>query len=193
MTDILEIAGLEPNSSVPLYRQLQMEVRRSLSEKKLKPSDALPAERDIAEQLSVSRVTVRKALDGLVEEGLLERRHGSGTYVADTIHKSLSSLTSFTEDMQLRGRTPSSKWLLRESRPATFEEMIEMGLESRSQVCHLHRIRLADEEPMSIEFSTVPESLLKGHFEFEGSLFEELARPWQSALPRVAAPTCLCI
>ncbi len=71
------------------------------------PDDALPPERDLAEEFSVSRITVRKAIDGLVAEGLLTRKQGSGTFVAGRVEKNFSKLTSFTEDMIARGRVPT--------------------------------------------------------------------------------------
>ncbi len=79
----------------------------------LAPDDALPPERELAEELSVSRITVRKAIDGLVDEGLLIRRQGSGTFVAARIEKNFAKLTSFSEDMRARGREPRSVWLKR--------------------------------------------------------------------------------
>ncbi len=73
--------------------------------------DALPPERDLAEELNVSRITVRKAIDGLVEEGLLIRKQGSGTFVTNRVEKNFAKLTSFSEDMRARGRKPRSVWL----------------------------------------------------------------------------------
>ena len=72
---------LDESSSLPLYQQLQRALRDAMERRLLGPDDALPAERDLATEFSVSRITVRKAIDGLVNEGLLVRRQGSGTFV----------------------------------------------------------------------------------------------------------------
>ena len=65
---------LDDAHALPLYQQLQRRLREAIENRILGPDDALPPERDLAEELSVSRITVRKAIDGLVEEGLLVRR-----------------------------------------------------------------------------------------------------------------------
>ena len=80
--------------------------------------DALPPERDLADDFGVSRITVRKAIDGLVSEGLLVRRQGSGTFVRGRVEKNFSMLTSFSEDMRARGRKPRSDWLKRSTGPS---------------------------------------------------------------------------
>ncbi|MFX8743315.1 GntR family transcriptional regulator, partial [Acinetobacter baumannii] len=72
----------EKTSPTPLYIRMQDALRDAIRTGRLKPQDALPGERDMAETLGVSRVTVRKALSGLIDEGLLSQRQGSGTFVA---------------------------------------------------------------------------------------------------------------
>ena len=104
---------LDEAHTLPLYQQLQRRLREAIENRILGPDDALPPERDLAEELSVSRITVRKAIDGLVEEGLLVRRQGSGTFVSNRVEKNFSKLTSFSEDMRARGRKPRSVWLNR--------------------------------------------------------------------------------
>jgi GntR family transcriptional regulator len=94
LTQILK--PLDPKASQPLYQQLQRSIREAIDRRLLSPDDALPAERLIAEELDVSRITVRKAIDGLVEEGLLVRRQGSGNFVASRIEKNFAKLTSFS-------------------------------------------------------------------------------------------------
>lgn len=71
---------LDESSSLPLYQQLQRALRVAIGQRLLEPEDALPAERNLATELDVSRITVRKAIDGLVGEGLLVRRQGSDTF-----------------------------------------------------------------------------------------------------------------
>ena len=73
---------LDPNNSQPLYRQLQCALREAIENRVLGPDDALPTERRLAAELAVSRITVRKAIDGLVDEGLLVRRQGAGNFVS---------------------------------------------------------------------------------------------------------------
>src|SRR5688572_18807874 len=72
---------LDESSDLPLYQQLQRSLRAAIEKRVVGPDDALPPERDLADELSVSRITVRKAIDGLVDEGLLVRRQGAGTFV----------------------------------------------------------------------------------------------------------------
>ena len=84
------LTPLNEQSSQPLYQQLQRSLREAIQKRVLGPEDALPAERDLAEELEVSRITVRKAIDGLVQEGLLTRRHGSGTFVCARVEKNFS-------------------------------------------------------------------------------------------------------
>ena len=109
------IGRLDEQGRAPLYQQLQRALRSAISKNVLAPDEALPPERDLADEFSVSRITVRKALDGLVSEGLLIRRQGAGTFVAARVEKSFSKLSSFSEDMLSRGRVPRSAWL----RPST--------------------------------------------------------------------------
>src|SRR6478609_7016500 len=103
------VRNLDPQGN----QQLQRAIREAIENHVLAPEDALPAERQIASDLAISRITVRKALDGLVEEGLLVRRQGSGNFVASRIEKNFAKLTSFSEDMRARGRIPHSEWLRR--------------------------------------------------------------------------------
>ena len=96
-----------------------------------KPQEALPAERDLATEFAVSRITVRKALDGLVADGLLTRRQGAGTFVAGRVEKQFSKLTSFSEDMAARGRMPHSEWLTQDRRRGDAGRIADPGAEPR--------------------------------------------------------------
>ncbi len=92
------------DSSESLYKQLSRSLNSAIQEGILKPGDALMPERDLATNLKMSRITVRKAIDQLVEIGLLTKRQGAGTVVSENVdlvlHKNLSSLNSFTADMK---------------------------------------------------------------------------------------------
>jgi GntR family transcriptional regulator len=117
--------------------------------------DALPPERDLAGEFGVSRITVRKAIDGLVSEGLLVRRHGSGTFVRGRVEKNFSKLTSFSEDMRARGRNPRSEWLRRLNGTVTPEEALTLRSSPGTPVFRFHRLRFADDAPMALEYATV--------------------------------------
>ena len=167
---------LDPSGSQPLYQQLQRALREAIENRVLSPDDALPAERQIATDLAVSRITVRKALDGLVEEGLLVRRQGSGNLVAARIEKNFAKLTSFSEDMRARGRTPKSVWLKRAEGQVSPEEALTLRLSPGAPVYRFHRLRYADEAPMCLEFATVAGACLPSLDAVDVSLYEALER-----------------
>jgi len=173
------VGRLSAGDSAPLYLQLQRVLRAAIESHVLAADEALPAERELADAFSVSRVTVRKALDGLVDAGLLTRRHGAGTFVAARVEKNFATITSFTEDMQARGRHPHSEWLARTEGLVTPEEAMALGLSPGTRVYRFTRIRFADEQSMAIEYSTIPASCLRGLDAVDESLYAALgdARP----------------
>ena len=177
MTSFAQILRpLDPSQSQPLYQQLQRAIREAIEKRVLAPDDALPAERQIASDLSVSRITVRKAIEGLVEEGLLVRRQGSGNFVAARIEKNFAKLTSFSEDMRSRGRTPHSEWLKRAEGAVTPEEALTLRLSPGAPVYRFHRLRFADDAPMCLEYATVAGECLPSLEAVDTSLYEALER-----------------
>jgi GntR family transcriptional regulator len=171
-----ELPPLDEASAQPLYQQLQRSLREAIENRVIAPDDALPPERDLAEQLRVSRITVRKAIDGLVEEGLLIRRQGSGTFVTTRVEKNFAKLTSFSEDMRARGRVPRSVWLNKAQGTVTPEEAMTLRSSPGTPVFRFHRIRFADDAPMSLEYATVLASCLSSLESVETSLYEALER-----------------
>lgn len=155
--------GFADSGPKPLYLRLQERIRTAIETGSLKPSEALPGERDIALTLSVSRVTVRKALSGLVDAGLLEQRQGSGTFVArkaPVVEQALSRLTSFSQDMRLRGLETTARWLRREVSLPTSKEAIHLALSPQEKVCRLRRLRFAGGVPLAIELAAIPQKYL---------------------------------
>jgi GntR family transcriptional regulator len=170
------VGRLDDSSSLPLYQQLQRALRQAIENRILSPDDALPPERDLASEFSVSRITVRKAIDGLVHEGMLVRRQGSGTFVCARVEKNFSKLTSFSEDMRARGRNPRSVWLRRSSGTVTPEESLTLRSSPGTPVYRFHRIRFADDAPMAVEYATVLAASLPSLDSVESSLYEALER-----------------
>jgi GntR family transcriptional regulator len=184
------IGPLDPAQPAPLYHQLREAVRDAIARRALSAHDALPPERDLAHALDVSRITVRKALDGLVADGLLTRRQGAGTFVAGRVEKSFSRLTSFSEDMAARGWTPSSVWISRAQGPATPEESLMLNLSPGVGVYRFQRIRYADETPMALEHALIPAACLPSMDAVETSLYaalEAAGRRPMRALQRLRA------
>jgi GntR family transcriptional regulator, N-acetylglucosamine utilization regulator len=170
------VGKLDESSSLPLYQQLQRALRQAIENRVLGPEDALPPERDLADDFHVSRITVRKAIDGLVSEGLLVRRQGSGTFVSARVEKNFSKLTSFSEDMRARGRMPRSVWLKKTAGSVTPEEALALRSSPGTPVYRFHRIRFADDAPMCVEYATVLASCLPSPDAVESSLYEALER-----------------
>jgi GntR family transcriptional regulator len=165
---------LDPDNNQPLYQQLQRAIREAIENRVLTADDALPAERQLAADLAVSRITVRKAIDGLVEEGLLVRRQGSGNFVASRIEKNFAKITSFSEDMRARGRNPRSVWLKRSEGTVTPEEALTLGLSPGVPVYRFHRIRFADDAPMCLEYATIVAASLPSLDSVDASLYQAL-------------------
>jgi GntR family transcriptional regulator len=168
------VGPLEAASNLPLYQQLQRALREAIDRRILDSNDALPAERDLAEEFGVSRITVRKAIDGLVSEGLLMRRQGSGTFVRGRVEKNCSLLTSFSEDMRARGRNPRSEWLKRASGTVTPEEALTLRSSPGTPVYRFNRLRFADDAPMSVEYATIVAACLPSLDAVESSLYQAL-------------------
>jgi GntR family transcriptional regulator len=167
---------LDEASAQPLYQQLQRALREAIENRVIAPDDALPPERDLAEMLNVSRITVRKAIDELVEEGLLIRKQGSGTFVSNRVEKNFAKLTSFSEDMRARGREPRSVWLNRAEGTVTPEESLTLRSSPGTPVYRFHRIRYADDAPMAIEYATVVAACLSSLESVQSSLYEALEK-----------------
>lgn len=172
------LGPLDRSDSTPKYLQVRRKLRDALENDALRPEDALPTERDLADELGVSRITIRKAIGALVDEGLLQRRQGAGTFVTDgraRIEKSSSRITSFSEDMIARGLTPRSQWIGRSDGFVTPEEALAMGLSPGSRVFRFSRIRFANDMPMALESSTIDAACLESAEAVETSLYEALA------------------
>ena len=176
-TDLINLVGKELDltaSDIPLYKRLKAAIEAAIRSNALKAGAVLPGERVLAETLSLSRVTVRKALALLEEEGVLNRRHGFKTEIGSRVEKSLSTLTSFSEDIIARGLVPGCIWLSKQiSRPSPTE-MMALGIAGNSNILRMKRIRTADAVPIAVETSAVPIRFLPSAEMVKDSLYEAL-------------------
>ncbi len=124
------------------------------------PGDLLPSDAELCEQFSVSRMTARQAVQLLVNEHLVERRRGRGTFVAARkVPRSLGSPLSFTESMRRRGLTTSSKPIESRVSKADGREARALGINVEDPVYVIERVRHADDTPMAIERVVLPTSI----------------------------------
>lgn len=163
----------------PRYVQLRQRLADGVAQGILAPGSPLPAEREIAAITDFSRVTVRKAIRSLADEGTIIQRQGSGSFISATparIEQTLSRLTSFSEDMEGRGKAVSSRWLERGLFMPAPEEMTALELTPDDSVARIARLRMADGAPMAIERASLPADILPNPLLVETSLYEVLER-----------------
>ena len=189
--DFRDAGSLDESSPTPLYLQLQKLIQEAVRAGRLRADEALPSERDLSKQLGISRVTVRKALAGLVEKGMLVQRWGSGTFIAPAVQveQPLSRLSSFTDDMLARGLHPGAVFLGRAVGAATPKESMALGLSPGELVSRFDRLRTADDLPMAIEHAVVPNRLVPDPESVQTSLYAVLLNAEQARLLQVQAGT----
>lgn len=158
----------------PIYIQLAGRLRLHIIEGKIDAGQALPSERDLCEIMGASRVTVRKAIELLIDEGLLSRRQGSGTYVTPRIQAPGSFLSSFSEDAEARGEATDTIWMMKVVAVASEEEALLLELPHGAEVARLSRVRMAGGEPLAIENAVVPAEMLPDISKMESSLYQAL-------------------
>ncbi len=178
---------LDASSPEPLYQQLKLMLKKEIAGGKLKPHDRLPSERELCKKYHLSRTTVRQTIGEAVNEGLLYRIHGKGTFVAQPkIDQGLVKITDFKETMQLRGLKPSMKILNMEVVSADVALAGILNLDMDDEVLHLKLLGLADDQPMILSDVYLPSLLAREQVEKlvetagRGELFSMFIRYHQS-------------
>jgi GntR family transcriptional regulator len=139
---------LDPASPVPLYHQLAEQLTRAITDGELQPGDPFENEIAVAERLRLSRPTVRRAYQELVDQGLLVRRRGLGTTVANRkVHRRFE-LSSLYDDLEREGRTPRTHVL--DFELVTDEVAAEaLDLPPDTRLLHVQRVRCAGDTPLA--------------------------------------------
>jgi len=154
---------LDPTSVIPLYHQLKELIMESIESGKWKPGDMIPSENQFQTEYNVSRNTVKRALDDLVQEGLLYRVQGKGTFVAlPKIEQSISGFYSFSKVLREKGYEPKDIILSFQHLPAKPSVARRLQLEEGDRVVELKRLRCARDEPIILETSYIPAKLTPG-------------------------------
>lgn len=145
----------------PVYIQIHNQLRQNIEDGKWQVGTKIPAERELAAEFHVSRMTLRQAIQALVDEGILERRVGAGTFVANQkVQEKMSGVTSFTELMQAAGKTPASKTISYHLTIPSQTEIEKLALQDGDQVLRMERVRYGNDVPICFEIATIPAKLV---------------------------------
>jgi GntR family transcriptional regulator len=139
---------------IPLYRRIEDDLLTQIAEGRLRQDEMIPPERELCEHYGVSRITVRRAVRELETRGYVRRRQGKGTFVSQSrIRREIGRLISFSEEMRAQGRIPGSKLLNLQHRPADKSIASLLQLQEGDPIWIVERLRLADEELISVSIS----------------------------------------
>jgi GntR family transcriptional regulator len=186
---ILPYSNVDPHSPVPLYHQIYLDLRQMIQRGVISPGDMLPPEMDICQAYSVGRQTVRQAIARLVDEDLVERFAGRGTFVreqADHIQFFLDR--SFSQQMREMGRVPHSQLLSQELGNMDRESVPALHAYQGKPSLTLERLRLGDAEPICHQTSTILSERcpgIEGHDFANQSLYEILATRYHLTINRI--------
>jgi GntR family transcriptional regulator len=162
---------LNKQSTLPLYSQVELYLNEEIKNGGYHTGDLVPSERELSEKFGISRMTVRQAINNMVNTDVLYRERGKGTFVAaPKIAYPLKGVFSFTEDMKRRGFTPSTKVISFETiQDAPDYIFHSLECEKKSKLLQLKRIRLADDEPVAYETAFLPYDLFSQFTEWHSS------------------------
>ncbi|MEA5076996.1 MAG: GntR family transcriptional regulator [Anaerolineaceae bacterium] len=157
-------ADIDKNSPIPYHYQLTELIRKLISQELWKQGDKLPSEREFCETFEISRITVRKALDALASEGLIQTNKGIGTFVSEQkyLEKWSSFPIGFTDSLANQGYRIETQVLNLEIIPSTENIAKELEITEGDSVVHLHRLRFIAQEPILLVSSYLPQHLVPG-------------------------------
>jgi GntR family transcriptional regulator len=176
---------LSSDSGVPLYQQLKLWLQDRIRSGEFSQDAPLPSERQLSEALSVSRATIRQAIDGLEREGWVTKKHGKGTFVTPIkVEQSLSHLTGFSENMRQAGIRATSKLIRAELVEPSEAVATALGLRPGEVVAVVTRLRFAEKEPLMVERSHLNYALTPRLLEHDlkASLYQLLSETYRLTL-----------
>lgn len=159
----LTLLQIDPGSVVPLYHQIKQNIRDLIDNEVLVDGDLLPSEQELGEIYGVNRLTVRHALNDLVNEGMLQRQRGVGTFVAvPKLTQVIDRVLGFSERIKEAGHKPSSRLVSLETVPATLSIARRLALQPKTPLYKLVRLRCVDGKPVMLETAYLPVALFPG-------------------------------
>ncbi|HEX4296785.1 MAG TPA: GntR family transcriptional regulator [Devosia sp.] len=151
---------LDRSSPIPLYYQIAKRLQDAIQSGRLPPGSRIENELQIANDLGISRPTVRRAIRELVDQGLLVRRRGVGTQVVRGQVRRNVELTSLYDALSAAGRSPSTKILVHEAIEPSMEVLDSLALPPGTTVLHAVRVRSADGVPFAVLDNYLPPEFL---------------------------------
>ena len=150
------------DSPLPLYHQIKEILLKRVERGDFQPDELIPTEKELELQYKVSRTTIRKALEDLVNSGILYRKQGLGTFVAiPRIRHNSQDMMSFSEEMKARGLQPGTQLISFSSEAPSDQVMRKLHLNEGESVYEIRRLRLADGNPIGIHTSYLSTQLIK--------------------------------
>ncbi|UQS85020.1 GntR family transcriptional regulator [Apilactobacillus apisilvae] len=176
---------------LPIYIQIHNKIRKKVEDGVWKLGEKIPSERELSVNFNVSRMTLRQAIQTLVDEGILEQRMGSGTFVTnEKIQEKMSGVTSFTDIMLAQGKKPSSKTISYHSLEPSLSEVEKLKINQNEKVVRMERIRYGDGLPICFEIATVPEKIVQNlsKYDVTNSFYASLEKKL-GLIPKVSNQT----
>ncbi|NPV71605.1 MAG: GntR family transcriptional regulator [Firmicutes bacterium] len=148
---------IKPMDKVPIYLQLEEHIRELIDSKRLRPGDRVPSEAELATAHGISRMTVRKALDRLEMDGVIVRRAGKGTFVAEPkIVHGASTIFSFSANLSAAGYETRAQMVERRVVEPEAGIRSRLGLNSESNVIEIGRVRFIGDDPVALNWDYLP-------------------------------------
>lgn len=167
---------MNKKSAIPLYQQMSDNLKRKIESGELKENDRLKTEQELSAEYNVSRITVRKAIEILVEEGLIVKKQGIGTFIAARkLNRVMDRVLSFSEQCERDGHVPSTELISVEWIKPDPGVVAQLRMEDEEKVLRIVRVRKSDGEPVMLEYNYYPEEyefLLSGNL--LGSTYESI-------------------
>ena len=138
---------LKRRTDIPLYQQLAEELKEQIAKGDIKENERILTEMELSEKYKISRITVRKALELLVDEEILTRKRGIGTFVSGKkMLRNMNQFMGFTQNCEQNGQKPGTKFLSAEILKAKPSDLKNLQLGDDDRVISIRRLRYCDED-----------------------------------------------
>jgi GntR family transcriptional regulator, phosphonate transport system regulatory protein len=191
----MSLVAINRHGGVAVYSQIARLLEEQIQQF-YQVGDALPSEQVLAAQFAVNRHTVRRAIEQLIDNGLVERQHGRGTFVLDVpLNYAIGQITRFTETLESIGKTTRNKILRKLVVSARGGVAQRLGLPDNSAVLWIESLRYTDEQPICIISHFLPHARFPELFDEyrSGSLHEFIGRRYAIRLRRQESLITACL